>query len=113
MTVQEQFIEAVKRNMPEKINGVVPHSVDYTKGTGDAVVIAVYFLRAFDENGNPVDRPLTDLTEAWSHMAIYVTASGREMHLNAADLDALAKRRIASAAAVIPKCYPLFAKMAA
>lgn len=113
MTLQEQFIDAVKRALPEVVNGVAPHSVDYPETMQDAVIVALYFLRAFDKGGNPVDRPLSDVNADWRQAALHVTASGREIRMNAHDLDGLARKRIEAAIAVIPTDDPFFAQMAA
>ena len=115
-SIQDQFREAVKRHMPEEIYGVKMHSVDYGEKDApnqDAVVVAIYFLFSFDENGRPVDRPLTDLTADWKQVSLFVAASGREIRMAAHDLDGLAQRRIESAIAQITANDPLFAKMAA
>jgi hypothetical protein len=111
--LRNKFIAAVKRQMPEAFFGLVPNDVVWYNNKEEYVLIAVYFLRAFDQGGKPLDLPLTNLSADWKQVTLHIWATNKAILLNAADLDALARERILSAQDAIPPNDPFFAKIAA
>lgn len=100
MTLQEQFRDAVLAKLPAEIGGLVPTQIDAVPTAQDAVVIAVNFQRRFGAD---------DVRQ----VALYVTASGRELAAHADDMDTLAQRRIETGIRVALKIDEPFFRAAA
>lgn len=113
--LQEEFMAEVKQRLPKAFFGLAPSNVEchYGSNPADYVLVAVYFLRAFDKSGKPLDVPLTDFSADWQQVALHIAASGREIRLNAGNMDKLAQERIQKAQDAIPPNDPFFAKIAA